>query len=436
MEQIINDLSDKIEPLIIDDIINNIDDNIQFVLLGESTHGTKEFYEIRRDITKELIKNKEFNIILVENDWCNIYRVNRYISKFYDSNDRAIESLQDIKDFPLWTYRNNVIVNLIKFLKEWNLQQTIENQVYFLGIDCYHFFESYRWIVQFLQLIDKNFYNEIKSHIKFIEQFDDIQSYTNFLIKNNKIEYIQKLYDKILSIITWDKFDDYIKKCDELKIDKLNVIALEQNIEIMINGTEYFLKNFLEPPGSNSSWACRDSHWLTTCMRLVDKIPNVNNKTNNKFIIWAHNSHIGNALHTEKGGIDFKKNELFNIGQYIKSVYGEDKSFLLGFLTHTGSVTAANEWNQPSCKFIVNDSIEESVEYLFHKISEKTQKKSFYLNFQKYPDILTEMIYQRYIGVIYKPQNELQSHYSKSIISKQYDSIIFINKTNELDYQV
>jgi len=436
MEQIINDLSDKIEPLIIDDIIDNIDENKQFVLLGESTHGTKEFYEIRRDITKELIKNKKFNIILVENDWCNIYRVNRYISKFYDSDDRAIESLQDIKNFPLWTYRNNVIVNLIKFLKDWNLEQNIENQVYFLGIDCYHFFESYKWIVHFLQLIDQKFYDQIKSSIKFIEKFDDIQLYVNFIIKNNKMEYIQSLYDKILSIITWDKFDEYIKKCDELKIDKLNVISLEQNIEIMINSTEYFLKNYLEPPGSNSSWACRDSHWLTTCMRLVEKMPSVNNRNDNKFIIWAHNSHIGNALHTEKGGIDFKKNELFNIGQYIKSVYEPDKSLLIGFLTHKGSVTAANEWNQPSCKFIINDSIQESVEYIFYKICEKTKKKSFYLNFKKYPDILAQMIYQRYIGVIYKPQNELQSHYSKSIISKQYDSIIFINETNQLDYEV
>ena len=154
MEQTISELADKIEPLVINDIINNTNDDIQFVLLGESTHGTKEFYEIRNDITKELIKNKDFNIILVETDWSNLYRVNRYISKFYDSNDKtAVEALQDIKNFPLWTYRNNVIVNLIKFLKEHNENQTIENQVYFLGIDCYNLFESYNWLVKFLQLI-------------------------------------------------------------------------------------------------------------------------------------------------------------------------------------------------------------------------------------------------------------------------------------------
>ena len=437
MDKIINQLSDKISPFFIDDIIDKINDDIQFILLGESTHGTKEFYEIRRDLTKQLIKNKNFNIILVETDWSNLYRVNRYISRFFDSKDNTpVEALQDIKNFPTWTYRNNVIVSLIKFLKQHNLNQTVENQVYFLGIDCYNFFESYKWITHFLQIIDKNFYKQVLPHIKFIEQFQDIQSYITYIIKNNKIEYIQQVYDKILSVLTWDKFDVYIKKCQELNIDKFNVVSLEQSMEIIVNATEYFLKNYLEPPGSNSSWGCRDSHWLTTIMRLNDKMPAVNNRTTNKMIIWAHNSHIGNALHTERGGIDFQKNELFNIGQYVKSVYEPHKSLLIGFLTHTGSVTAANEWNTPCCKFIVNDSIEESVEYLFHKICEKTQKKSFYLDFKKYPDILTEMIYQRYIGVIYKPQTELQSHYSKSIISKQYDLIIFVNQTNELDYQV
>tara|TARA_B100001094_G_scaffold250112_1_gene247583 strand:+ start:10314 stop:11615 length:1302 start_codon:yes stop_codon:yes gene_type:complete len=430
-------LNDKIQPLIVDDIINDIQDNIQFVLLGESTHGTKEFYELRKDITKQLIKHKKFNIILVESDWNNLYRVNRYISKFYNSNDTTpIQSLQDIKHFPLWTYRNNVIVNLIKFLKEWNNQQTIENQVYFLGIDCYQFFQSYKWIIQFLKIIDIDFYNKIKDSIKFIEKFNDIQSYITFIIKNNKMEYIQSLYDKILSIITWDKFDNYIQKCQQLKIDKFNVVSLEQNIEIIINSTEYFLKNYLEPPGSNSSWACRDSHWLTTCMRLIDKMPSVNNRNNNKIIIWAHNSHIGNALHTDKGGIDFKKNELFNIGQYIKSVYPPENSLLIGFLTHNGSVTASTQWDYPSCKFIINDSIQDSIENLFHQICQNTKKKSFYLDFKKYKNILTQIIYQRYIGVIYNPQNELQSHYSKSIISKQYDSIIFIDKTHELDYLV
>ena len=283
---------------------------------------------------------------------------------------------------------------------------------------------------------NKDFYNQIKSQIIFIEKFNDIQSYITHLIKNNKVEYIQQLYDKILSVLTWEKFDGYIDRCKKLKIDKFNIISLEQSMEIIINSTEYFLKNYMEPPGSNSSWACRDSHWLTTCMRLIDKMPSVNNRDNNKIIIWAHNSHIGNALYTERGGIDFQKNELFNIGQYIKSVYGEDKTLLLGFLTYTGSVTAANEWNQPSCKYIINDAINESIEYLLHKICENTQKNTFYLDFKKHPDILTDMIYQRYIGVVYKPDTELQSHYSKSIISKQYDSIIFINSTNELDYQV
>ena len=437
MDKIINKLSDKISPFIIDDIIDNINDDIQFILLGESTHGTKEFYEIRLDFTKELIRNKNFNIILLETDWSNLYRVNRYISRFYDSKDKTpVEALQDIKNFPNWTCRNNVIVSLIKFLKIHNLNQTTENQVYFLGIDCYNFFESYKWITHFLQIIDKDFYKQIYPHIKFIEKFQDIHSYVTYIIQHNKIEHIQQIYDKILSILTWDKFDEYIKRCEQLNIDKFNVVSLEQSMEIIVNATEYYLKNYLEPAGSNSSWGCRDSHWLTTIMRLNEKMPSVNNRTINKFIVWAHNSHIGNALHTERGGIDFQKNELFNIGQYIKSVYEPNKSLLIGFLTHTGSVTAANEWNQPSTKFIVNDSIEESIEYLFHKISQNTKKKSFYIDFTKHPDILTDMIYQRYIGVVYKPQTELQSHYSKSIISKQYDLAIFINETNELDYLV
>ena len=135
-----------------------------------------------------------------------------------------------------------------------------------------------------------------------------------------KIEEVDCFFGQDYHISDFINIVSCIKKCQELNIDKFNVVSLEQSMEIIVNATEYFLKNYLEPPGSNSSWGCRDSHWLTTIMRLNDKMPDVNNRTTNKMIIWAHNSHIGNALHTERGGIDFQKNALLGWGrQYKKS---------------------------------------------------------------------------------------------------------------------
>jgi len=409
-----------------DSIISNIPHNTQFLLLGESTHGTKQFYEIRSNITKQLIQYNDFNIILFETDWLNLYNVNQYINSNNISEDTNISDILNIKKFPIWMWKNNIIIELIKWIKNYNMLYS--KKTYILGIDCYLLIESLKHIISILEIIDIHLSNTLKKDLHFIFEYTNTQSFMNDIIigkLKHYDAYCENYFQQLLSIIQ-NKFDLYHKTSHTHNIDYITLISLEQSCEVLINSYEYFKKQFLEPPGSNASWNTRDQHMITTLMRLNTKF------TDSKFIIWAHNSHIGDSTATSNGGLDFSQNDTWNLGQMSRAMF--PNVYIIGFGTYLGTVTAASQWGVKEQEYILNKPIEDSIEDIIYKLTTHKNLKNSIINLNDCKDIVpfNQKEKQRMIGVIYNPDSELNSHYITSTLVLHYDLYVFIINTNSL----
>ena len=407
----------------IDLIINNIPENNEILLLGESTHGTKEFYETRANITKKLVENNNYNIILFETDWFNMYSINKYINH---SSEKTIETLMSsFKYFPIWMWKNNIIKDLIEWLKSYTKKS--KKKIYLLGLDCYLLIESLEWIYTFLKLVDIELYEKIRMDLQFVKNYKKTGDLI-FDIMSNKLPMNDRCFEEYfqnLLIIIQDNTEKYKKICLEKKIDTFSVISVEICCDVIINSYEYFKKQYIEPSGSNASWNARDQHMLMTTMKLKDNIMDA------KIIVWAHNSHIGDATATENGGTTFANNNTWNLGQMCRAMFLN--TYIIGFGTYNGSVTAAQEWDKKSEIFVLNIPIEDSIENIVYNLCKKKNINNCFINLEncKYEpfNILKK---QRMIGVIYNPNNELQSHYVTSILSKHYNLYIFISHTEHL----
>ena len=406
-----------------DSIINNIPKKTDILLLGESTHGTEEFYKNRSDITKQLITYDAFNIILFETDWFNLYNVNTYIHNTSISKT-AQEALSNINSFPIWLWKNNIIIDLIEWLKDFNKKTT--KKVYLLGLDCYLLKESLDWLYAFLKIIDINLYNTVKSNLEFMKEYKTTKDIIQCAMNNSNIDLFIQDYFQQLLIQIQNNSEKYIIKCKELDIDTIAVISAEICCDVMINSYEYFKKQYLEPCGSNASWNTRDQHMLMTTMKLKDKIPN------SKIIIWAHNSHIGDATSTEQGGTDFSNNNYWNLGQMCRAMF--ENTFIIGFGTYDGSVLAAPKWSEKHNIYILNIPIEDSIEEHIYNFCKSRNINNCFIDLKECKNIapFNTKTKQRMIGVIYNSNNELQSHYITSTLCDHYDLYIFISHTSHL----
>ena len=406
-----------------DSIIHKIPKATEILLLGESTHGTEEFYKIRSDITKQLVSVNNFNIILFETDWFNLYNVNKYIHNTSESKS-AIDSLSNIHNFPIWLWKNNIIIDLIEWLKNFNTKST--KKVYLLGLDCYLLKESLDWLYTFLKLIDIDLYNKLFSNFTLINNCKTTNEFINIAITNPNIDLFFQDYFQQLLIQIQNNSEIYIQKCNQLNIDTIAVISAEICCDVIINSYEYFKKQYLEPPGSNASWNTRDQHMLMTTMKLKDKIPH------SKIIIWAHNSHIGDSTATEYGGTDFSNNNSWNLGQMCRAMF--ENTFIIGFGTYNGSVLAASKWNEKHNIYVLNIPIKDSIEEHIYYFCKSRNINNCFIDLNECKNIPPFNIKkkQRMIGVIYNSNNELQSHYITSTLSQQYNLYIFINHTSHL----
>ena len=407
-------------------ILNNIPKNTDVLLLGESTHGSEEFYQFRSDLTKQLIQEQNYNIILFETDWFNLYNVNKYINNNSDTTN-VEDVLVNINNFPEWLWKNNIIIELIEWLKVYN--NLTNKKIYLLGLDCYLLIESLTWLYIFLKLFDEPLYNKLKKELYFINNFkkttDLISAIMNNQLPFNDIYFENYFQDLLITIQS--KSDYYKKLCNEKDIDTIAVISAEICCDVIINSFEYFKKQHIEPPGSNASWNTRDQHMLMTTMKIKENIKNA------KIIIWAHNSHIGDATASSNGGTDFSNNNTWNLGQMCRAMFSN--TFIIGLGTYTGTVRAASKWDIDEEVFALNLPIDISIESFIYKQCQILNIKNCYIDLNKCKTITPycNFVKQRMIGVIYNPNTELQSHYVTYNISQQFDLYVFISQTTALE---
>jgi erythromycin esterase-like protein len=366
-----------------------------FVLLGEASHGTHEFYKARAEITKRLIRENGFNAVAVEADWPDAYRVNRFVRGRSDDVD-AEESLTDFKRFPTWMWRNADVLDFVGWLREHN--ERCRHQAGFYGLDLYSLYSSVEAVLGYLKRVDPDAAKRARQRYSCFEAFaHDSQSYgysaASGMVEPCEAEVVKQLVELQRHAA------DYRERDGQVAEDEF--FFAEQNARLVKNAEEYYRSMFR---GRVSSWNLRDRHMVETLEALVRHLERQLHREP-RVVLWAHNSHLGDARHTQMG----ERGE-WNVGQLVRERFGDD-AVLVGFTTHTGTVSAASEWGAPVERKQVRPAMEGSYERLFHE----TGLERFYLNLHADEELRRELFdpprLERAIGVIYQPQTERYSHY-------------------------
>ena len=395
-----------------DEILSLVGD-ARFVLIGEASHGTHEFYECRAAITKKLITEKGFSAIAVEADFPDAYRVNRFVRGIGADKD-AERALGDFQRFPLWMWRNEVVVEFAEWLREHNTDKSPAAQVGFYGIDLYSLHASIDAVLDFLGKIDPDAAKQARSRYSCFDHFgEDAQSYgyaasydERFSCEDEAVNQLVELQRRAAEYADRDGF-----------IARDEYFFAEQNARLVKNAEEYYRQMFR---GRVSSWNLRDRHMAETLDALAMHLDGENES--GKIVVWAHNSHLGDARATEMG----ERGE-WNVGQLVRERYGDDSVRIIGFTTHAGTVAAANDWGEAVQIKQVRPARKDSYELIFHE----TDSPAFFLDLRdaEVKEALSRPQLERAIGVIYRPETERVSHYFAARLSEQFDGVIHFDET-------
>ncbi|WP_339863823.1 erythromycin esterase family protein [Paremcibacter congregatus] len=401
-----------------DDIVDAAADK-QVVLLGEATHGTHEFYRARAELSQRLIIEQGYNTIAVEADWPDAYAINRYVSGLYPGTT-ARAALDHFERFPTWMWANHDVQHFITWLRAYNeLYACKARPIGFYGLDLYSMSTSIHAVIAYLEKTDPESAAVARERYSCLDHFmENPQSYglamTLGLTDSCENEIIAQLVD------IRKKSYQYMVKDGLLAADEY--FCAEQNAKVVCNAEKYYRAMFSNKNTSRQNlWNMRDQHMFETYQALAGYLSEKSYKPA-KTIIWAHNSHIGNAAATEMS----RRGE-FNIGQLARETYG-DKALLIGFSTAEGSVTAASNWDAPARSKTVRPPIPGSYEDIFHQVNQK----NFLINLREENDVTDLLLsprLQRAIGVIYRPDTERESHYFEAILPEQFDYLIHFNTT-------
>lgn len=386
----------------------------RIVLIGEASHGTHEFYRIRAQITKRLIAEKGFNAVAVEADWPDAYRVNQFVRQ-EGADQEAIDSLAGFQRFPTWMWRNADVLDFVGWLRNFN-EHNRSGRVGFYGLDLYSLHASIRAVLDFLDKVDPDAARRARYRYSCFEHFgEDTQAYgyaASFgLSKSCEDEAISQWMEMRRRAADLSRRDGRAFP-DEF-------FFAEQNARLVKNAEEYYRSMFRERV---SSWNLRDTHMAET----LDALGHYLGSKSAKVVVWAHNSHLGDARATEMG----EQGEL-NLGQLARQKYGKD-AFAIGFSTFTGTVTAASEWDGPAERKYVRPALPESYEAIFHQ----TGIPNFLLPLAIQNDataLLAEPRLERAIGVIYAPRSERASHYFHARLPAQFDAVLHFDETRAVE---
>jgi erythromycin esterase-like protein len=398
------------------DPLLDLADDARFVLLGEATHGTHEFYSERARITRRLIKEKGFVAVAVEADWPDAYRVNRYV-RGIGEDATAIEALAGFKRFPTWMWRNADVLDFVGWMRDYNASQpSSATQVGFYGLDLYSLYASIEAVLKYLDKVDPEAAKRARYRYGCFEHFgEDSQAYgyaAGFGIT-------EPCRDEVISQLLelQRRAPEYASLDGKLAEDEF--FHAQQNARVVKNAEEYYRTMF---EGKVSSWNLRDRHMAETLEALADHLDRHTSGGRSKIVVWAHNSHLGDARATYMGRMGE-----WNIGQLVREKYGRE-ALLVGFSTYEGTVTAASDWDGPVERKQVRPALRGSYEELFHR----SGTPDFMLILKAENEAiegLREEKLERAIGVIYRPETERISHFFEARIPDQFDIIIHFDQT-------
>jgi erythromycin esterase-like protein len=389
----------------------------RYVLLGEATHGTSEFYTWRTEISKRLILEKGFSFIGVEGDWPDCYRVNRYVKGYPSSGTSAEEVLHAFARWPTWMWANREIVALAEWLREHNHGRSAESQVGFYGLDVYSLWDSMGAVVEYLERLDPELARRARrAYSCFDPYYEDVQEYARATAlvptscENEAVAVLRALRAKAPQYRE-DGRDGYFNA--------------EQNA-LVVQNAELYYRTMVR--GGPTSWNVRDHHMVDTLDRLMR-----HHGPHARGIVWEHNTHIGDARFT-----DMARAGMVNVGQLVRQAHGESPSerdgvALVGFGTHRGTVIAGEEWEAPMQRMRVPPARAGSWEDVLHRSVERDALLAFTGDGDGGIPGLEQPMEHRAIGVVYDPSKERWGNYVPTVVPRRYDAFLFIDETRALD---
>jgi len=388
----------------------------QAVLLGEGSHGTHEFYRCRAHITRRLIEEKGFAGVAVEADWPDAWRVNRFVRGVGEDHD-ADAALAGFERFPQWMWRNRDVLEFVEWLRRHNDGQPPGSRVGFYGVDLYSLHASMDAVLEYLSKVDAEAARRARARYACFDRFGgDPQAYgyatTVGLSEGCEEEVVRQLVELRRSAAAYAGRDGRVAEGEQF--------YAEQNARLVKNAERYYRTMYA---GGAASWNLRDTHMAETVEALSAYLGRGRGAPV-KLVVWAHNSHLGDARATEPA----REGQL-NLGQLVRERLGSAASFIAGFTTHGGTVTAATDWGGPAERKRVRPSLPGSYERLFHE----TGLERFLLLLRqggRAREVLSTPRLERAIGVIYRPETERQSHYFYADLAAQFDAVIHFDTTS------
>jgi erythromycin esterase-like protein len=388
----------------LDPLIERIGD-ARFVLLGEASHGTSEYYLWRARLSSRLIAEKGFRFVAVEGDWPDCYRVNRYVKGYSDADKRARDVLHEFKRWPTWMWANWEIVAFAEWMRKFNRSRS--NQAGFYGLDVYSLWESMESILYYLQKKDpKAVQTALQAYQCFEPYGEDPQSYawsTRMVPQDCEEEVIDLLLEMR-------------RRADRYDGDPEAGFNAEQNALVIKNAEQYYRAMVRSDSGS---WNVRDQHMMETLDRLIDF-----HGSGTKGIVWAHNTHVGDARYT-----DMARAGMFNIGQLAREEHEGKGVVLVGLGSHHGSVIAGNAWGAPMERMNVPAGRAGSWEDVLHQGG---GDQLLIFDRENLSDEFQLVRGHRAIGVVYHPEFESRDNYVPTILPERYDAFLFIDETEGL----
>jgi erythromycin esterase-like protein len=386
----------------------------RIVLLGEASHGTHEFYDLRAALTRRLVSEHGFAAVAVEGDWPDALRADRFVRGLGEDEDSR-SALDSFERFPRWMWRNEDVALLVDWLRLHNLERPESDRVGFYGLDIYSLHSSMRAVISYLEDNDREAATRARARYACFDHVIDVDP---------------QHYGMQAHLGIGPKCEtEVVAQLVEMQLRKLARSGRSpdgdawfhavQQAHVVRNAEAYYRAMFA---GRTESWNLRDTHMADTVDMIANHIGGV---APAKLILWAHNSHVGDARATEMGD-----DGQLTLGQLLRERHPGETA-LVGFSTHEGAVVAAHDWDEPAEKKHVRPSLEGSWEHLFHE----AEASRFYLLTRELERAVGKDVerLQRAIGVIYRPETERQSHYFHARLADEFDIVVHIDSTRALE---
>lgn len=395
-------------PMHLDPLLEMIGD-ARFVLLGEATHGTSEFYTWRTEISRRLITEKAFSFIAVEGDWPDCARINRYVKG--GPGKSAEEILHAFSRWPTWMWANREVAQLVRWLRAHNERSLDDRKVGFYGLDVYSLWESMEAVVKYLEGVDAEAVAAARRAYSCFEPYnEDAQEYA----RATALVPTSCQAEAVAALVTLRS------AASEYRDEGSDAFFEAEQNAIIAKNAELYYRTMVR--GGATSWNVRDHHMAETLDRLMQ-----HHDPYAKAIVWEHNTHVGDARFT-----DMARAGMVNVGQLARQNHSAEGVCLVGFGTYKGSVIAGREWGAPMERMRVPEARSESYESAMHQ---GVGRDSLIL-FREQEEPMAALHQprgHRAIGVVYDPRTEHRGNYVPTILPERYDAFIYIDESEAVD---